>query len=72
MMLGKNADLNAYKHLKTQTVVCSTRVEPPLHPNAGEKIIEDFKFKIPEELPPISSIISGYFSYDIIRYIERI
>ena len=42
MMLGKNADLNAYKHLKTQTVVCSTRVEPPLHPNAGEKIIQDF------------------------------
>ena len=37
-----------------------------------EKIIENFKFKIPSELPPISSIISGYFSYDIIRYIEKI
>jgi len=37
-----------------------------------EKIIENFKFKIPEELPPISSIISGYFSYDIIRYVEKI
>ena len=37
-----------------------------------EKIIEDFKFKIPKELPPISSLLSGYFSYDIIRYIERI
>lgn len=37
-----------------------------------EKIIEDFKFKIPSYLPPISSIISGYFSYDIIRYIEKI
>tara|TARA_Y100000590_G_scaffold40755_1_gene43515 strand:- start:1183 stop:2640 length:1458 start_codon:yes stop_codon:yes gene_type:complete len=37
-----------------------------------EKIIEDFKFKIPKELPPISSLISGYFSYDIIRYIEKI
>jgi len=37
-----------------------------------EKIIENFKFKIPNELPPISSIISGYFSYDIIRYIEKI
>ena len=42
MMLGKNADLNAYQHLKPKTVVCSTRVEPPLHPNAGEKIIKDF------------------------------
>ena len=40
--------------------------------NNIEKIIEDFKFEIPKELPPISSIISGYFSYDIIRYIERI
>ncbi len=37
-----------------------------------EKIIENFNFKIPSELPPISSIISGYFSYDIIRYIEKI
>ncbi len=37
-----------------------------------EKIIENFKFKIPKNLPPISSIISGYFSYDIIRYIEKI
>ncbi len=37
-----------------------------------EKIIESFKFDIPKELPQISSIISGYFSYDIIRYIEKI
>jgi len=37
-----------------------------------EKIIEDFKFKTPSGLPPICSLISGYFSYDSIRYIERI
>ena len=37
-----------------------------------EKIIEDFKFEIPKSLPPISSLISGYFSYDTIRYIEKI
>ncbi|WP_075534560.1 anthranilate synthase component I [Candidatus Pelagibacter communis] len=37
-----------------------------------EKIIEDFKFKTPSNLPPISSLISGYFSYDSIRYIEKI
>ena len=37
-----------------------------------EKIIQEFKFKTPKELPPISSILSGYFSYDIIRYIEKI
>ena len=40
--------------------------------NIIEKIIEEFKFKIPKSLPPISSILSGYFSYDIIRYIEKI
>ena len=42
MMLGINADFKAWSHLKPKTVVCSTRVEPPLHPNAGEKIIKDF------------------------------
>lgn len=42
MMLGKNADLNAYKKLKSKSVVCATRIEPPLHPNGGEKILMDF------------------------------
>jgi hypothetical protein len=42
MMLGKNADLKAYNHVKEKTVVCSTRIEPPLHPNNGEKILIDF------------------------------
>jgi len=37
-----------------------------------ENIIEDFKFKTPSALPPICSLISGYFSYDSIRYIEKI
>ena len=37
-----------------------------------DRIIQDFNFKIPKELPPISSLLSGYFSYDIIRYIEKI
>jgi len=42
MMLGKNADLKAFQYLKPKNVVCSTRIEPPLHPNNGEKIILDF------------------------------
>jgi anthranilate synthase component I len=37
-----------------------------------ENIIEDFKFKTPAGLPPICSLISGYFSYDTIRYVEKI
>jgi glycosyltransferase involved in cell wall biosynthesis len=42
MMLGKDADLIAFNHLKSKSAVCSTRVEPPLHPNNGEKIQIDF------------------------------
>ncbi|MDC3036565.1 anthranilate synthase component I [Candidatus Pelagibacter sp.] len=37
-----------------------------------EKIIEEFKFETPKNLPNICSLISGYFSYDSIRYVEKI
>ena len=37
-----------------------------------ENLIEEFRFKTPANLPPICSLISGYFSYDSIRYIEKI
>jgi anthranilate synthase component I len=37
-----------------------------------ENIIEEFKFKTPKALPSICSLISGYFSYDSIRYVEKI
>jgi len=37
-----------------------------------ENIIEEFKFETPKNLPKICSLISGYFSYDAIRYIEKI
>ena len=37
-----------------------------------ESLIENFKFKTPTCLPPICSLISGYFSYDSIRYMEKI
>jgi len=36
------------------------------------KIIENFNFETPKNLPKICSLISGYFSYDSIRYIEKI
>jgi hypothetical protein len=43
MILGKHADLKAWEQLKDRKdVVCATRIEPPLHPNAGEKILKDF------------------------------
>ncbi len=36
------------------------------------KIIENFQIKLPNQLPSMASMLVGYFSYDIIRYIERI
>ena len=42
MALGKDADYHAFKHWKRGTVVCSTRIEPPLHPEGPEKIVENF------------------------------
>ena len=35
-------------------------------------LIESFNFPTPKNLPPICSLLSGFFSYDIIRYIEKI
>lgn len=49
MLLGKNADLNLVKHHSRKSVVCSTRIEPPLHPPGPEKIVKDFGMW-PEEI----------------------
>ena len=37
-----------------------------------KKLIENFDFPLPKGLPPLCSLLVGYFSYDIIRYIEKI
>jgi glycosyltransferase involved in cell wall biosynthesis len=42
MIIGPNYIKNLIKHLKSKTVVCGTRIEPPLHPEGKEKIIKDF------------------------------
>ena len=42
MIMGPNYIQNVLKHLKKGTVVCGTRVEPPIHPPGKEKIIMDF------------------------------
>ena len=36
------------------------------------KLIKDFRIKIPNQLPSMASMLVGYFSYDVIRYIEKI
>ncbi len=36
------------------------------------KLIKEFNIKVPDRLPSMASMLVGYFSYDIIRYIEKI
>ncbi len=73
-IFGKNPDKiwefnnkNSYIIKKNKKIKLKDKPE-----NLIEKIIEDFKFKTPKNLPNICSLISGYFSYDSIRYIEKI
>ncbi len=73
-IFGKNPDKiwefnnnNSYLIEKNKKIKLKDKPE-----NLIEKIIEDFKFDTPKNLPKICSLISGYFSYDSIRYIEKI
>jgi len=43
-----NMDVEVLKHLERGKVVSATRIEPPLHPNGPEKILQDFGIE-PEE-----------------------
>ena len=40
--------------------------------NFLNKLIKNFKIRIPTQLPSMASMLVGYFSYDVIRYIENI
>ena len=73
-IFGKNPDKiwefnNRNSYLITNNIKKKIKGEPE---KIIEKIIEEFKFKTPVGLPPICSLLSGYFSYDSIRYIEKI
>ena len=37
-----------------------------------KKLIENFNFPLPKNIPSLCSLLVGYFSYDIIRYIEKV
>ena len=58
---------NSYLIKKGKKIILKEKPEKLI-----EKIIEEFKFETPKSLPKICSLISGYFSYDSIRYIEKI
>ena len=73
-IFGKNPDKiwefnnkNSYLIQKNRRIKLKERPEKLI-----EKIIENFNFETPKNLPKICSLISGYFSYDSIRYIEKI
>ena len=42
MIIGPGYFENMLKHLKPLSVVCATRIEPPIHPEGKEKIVMDF------------------------------
>ena len=51
MVAAPHLDVNILKHLEPGTVVCATRIEPPLHPPGPEKItlawgdeVEDYSY----------------------------
>ena len=48
MYLCPKSDEAIYKHLEPGKVVSLTRIEPPLHPDGPEKVLEDFGIE-PEE-----------------------
>ncbi len=73
-IFGKNPD-KIWEFNKNNSYLIQTNKKRKLNDKPDElieKIIEDFKFETPKNLPNICSLISGYFSYDSIRYIEKI
>ena len=60
-----NADLEAFKYLDKKKVVCATRIEPPLHPENGEKIIKDFG------MWPEKDVEEGWLEDDFDKYVEE-
>ncbi len=73
-IFGKNPDkIWEFKNNNSYLIQNKKKVKLKDKPeNLIEKIIEEFKFETPKSLPKICSLISGYFSYDSIRYIEKI
>ena len=64
MYATPNLDVEILKHLEPGKVVSATRIEPPLHPDGPEKILEDFgiepeEFKERELLRFVDEVQSG-------------
>jgi len=73
-IFGKNPD-KIWEFNNKKSYLIKNKIKNKIKGNPEkviENIIEEFKFKTPRGLPPICSLISGYFSYDSIRYVEKI
>ena len=67
MILGKDDyDYHAFKHWKHGNVVCSTRIEPPLHPEGPEKIVENFGIKVEQDVE------EGFDEKGFDEYVENV
>ena len=61
----KKNNLKIYGNSKVKNL----KVNPLKYINS---LTKNFKFNLPKKIPSMSSMLVGYFSYDIIRYIEKI
>ena len=68
----RNDNINLKYVEKFDKILISPGPGIPDEAGMTKKIIEEFKFETPKNLPKICSLISGYFSYDSIRYVEKI
>ena len=73
-IIGLNPDIiwdikNGSVLEKKEGKVKKINVKPLIFLN---KVVEKFNIEIPKKLPAMASMIVGYFSYDIIRYVEKI
>ena len=65
MMLAKHADKHMMDQWSDKTVVCATRIEPPLHPEGPEKIVKDFG------MWPEQDVEEGFKEAEFDEYVEE-
>ena len=70
MVASPNLDINIIKHLQPGTVVCATRIEPPLHPPGPEKITLDWGDETDKF--DIEAAYDWFVDIENINYIENV
>ena len=73
-IVGLNPDKiwNINKNVITEKFEDKTRIIKQKPLNFLNNLINNFNSKVPEGVPKMAAMLVGYFSYDIIRYIEKI